>query len=459
MNETDSLAHPMTKPDKSKPKQKKELVISPTFADLMEFRKTNEAIGLRIKEGKLSLLSRKLFNVLVYHAQQLKEPGRNAPIDTEAAKKYFWIPLSEVARDAAYDSNDIALIKQHLEEFQNIKVHIEDDRQWTSERLISSVKLVNPLGLRKKGGIVWLGFAFPPEVFELVMNPAIYTKLSIQYQGLLRSGASLALYEICRRYATNPSKVTAIHSYPYWYSALTGNPVRDAVSPYKYFKRDVIKPSILEINAATDIDVELIEYKTGRCIDRLQFAVELKRQERLDFPTPIVINAELIRKVATYGFSSTEASDLLAIHGEDKILACLHAVEARMAARNSPPLDSPVAYFRWCLRHGASVTQKATGKPRDVSPNRKRMTLMDKFLAHRSRQALVRFNTLSNDEQAELLERLKQSPDGRFLKIGRGTTSPMVRSIIGYWYANELWGEPSAEALSDFAETGRGEKE
>lgn len=433
---------------------KKELLSTSSSPDVMEFRKTNEAIGLRIKEGKLSLLSRKLYNVLVYHAQQLKEPGLNAPIDTDAAKKYFWIRLSDVARDAAYDSNDTALLKQHLDEFQSIKIHIEDDRQWTSERLVSSVKLVNPLGLKKKGGMLWLGFAFPPEVFELVMNPAIYTKLSIQYQGLLRSGPSLALYEICRRYATNPSKVTAIHPYNYWYSTLTGNPVREISSPYKYFKRDVLKPSIVEINAATDIDVELIEHKTGRRVDRLQFAVELKRQGRLDFCASPVIKGELIMKVTKYGFSSTEASDLLVQHGEDKIRLSIRMVDARISATNSPPLDSPAAYFRWSLRHGEVAAPPSNKKNAVQSrPKQKGATLIDKFLAVRSRKALECFNALPENEQAEIIGRIRQSPDARFVKFSRGVRSPMVKSVIAYWYANELWGEPSAEALSKFAES------
>ncbi len=446
---------------KSKPKMQKKVISASASANSMEFRKTNEAIGLRIKDGKLSLLSRKLYNVLVYHAQKLKEPGFNAPIDTEAAKKYFWIQLSEVVRDAAYDSNDTEIIKQHLDEFQNIKILIEDNRQWTSERLISSIKLVNPSGLKKKGGVVWLGFAFPPEVNELVMNPGIYTKLSIQYQGLLRSGPSLALYEICRRYATNPSKVTAIQSYDYWYGALTGNPVREITPPYKYFKRDVLKPSIVEINAATDIDVELIEYKIGRRVDRMQFSVELKRQGRLDFPAPPVINGELILKVTKYGFSTTEASDFLAEHGEEKLFVTIEMVESRLRARNSPPLDSPAAYFRWCLRHEASPTKKLPKKTvgtSSSSPTKKRTTLMEAFIAHRSREAFEIYEGLSDDEQREIIGRIKQSPDGKFIKMGRGTVSPLVRSVIGQWYAHELWGEPSAKALSDFADVYKNEE-
>ena len=47
--------------------------------ELKEFRKTNEAIGLRVSEGRLSLLSRKIFNVMVYHAQRIRNKGENAP--------------------------------------------------------------------------------------------------------------------------------------------------------------------------------------------------------------------------------------------------------------------------------------------------------------------------------------------------------------------------------------------
>src|SRR3954449_2230062 len=84
--------------------------------ELKEFRKTNEAIGLRVSEGHLSLLSRKIFNVMVFHAQQLGAPGENAPLKTEVAKSYYWIPLADLAKDAAYDSNDTELLKAHVQE-------------------------------------------------------------------------------------------------------------------------------------------------------------------------------------------------------------------------------------------------------------------------------------------------------------------------------------------------------
>lgn len=255
-----------------------ELAVS-SFTQTREFRKTNEAIGLRVTEGNLTLLKRKIFNVMMYHAQRMKLTGTNSPIKTSTSDKYFWIPLSELARDAAYDSKDMEFLKEQLEGLQDIKLLMENDRQWTSERLVSSVTLINPKGLKNKNknsGQVWLGYSFPPEVHELVMTPGESTRLNIIYQGLLRSGTALALYEICRRFATNPAKVTYTHTYEHLYNVLTGNAVSaDDLPPYKYFKRDVIKPAIAQINALTDIAIKLIEDKDGtRKVKYLQFKVQ-----------------------------------------------------------------------------------------------------------------------------------------------------------------------------------------
>jgi len=421
----------------------------------MEFRKTNESIGLRVKEGKFSLLSRKLYNVLVFHAQKLKTPGQNAPIDTAAAKKYFWIPLVDVARRAVYDSKDSEFLKQHLEELQNIKVHMEDDRQWTSERLISSVKLVNPAGLGQRGGMLWIGFAFPPEVFEMVMAPNTYTKLSIYYQGLLKSVASLALYEICRRYATNPSKLTMSGSYEYWYSVLSCSPARDEPPPYKYFKRDVLKPGIAEINASTDIDVELIEHKNGRKVVGLQFHVELKRQPGFEFAPPPVINGELIAEIMRYGFSQTEAADMTVQYPEEKLRNAISVVVARAASRSSPPLDSPAAYLRWALRHPQESLSKPSLAAPKVSRQADERPIMERFLGTRGREAFALFDQIEKeDEQALLLCEFKKSPYSNGIRLSKGVTTRISQTAVGMWYANYLWGEPNGEALAAFVEMG-----
>lgn len=445
--------HAMARKSKAKAGE----VVTIDAGDLREFRKTNEAIGLRVVEGNLSLLSRKVFNVMMYHAQEMKVPGLNAPINTAAAKKYFWIPLSDLARDAAYDSKDVQYLKKQLEEMQNIKLLMENERQWTSERLVSSVTLVNPAGLNKHGGQVWFGFAFPPEVHEQVMAPSTYTRLSIVYQSSLKSGSALALYEICRRYATNPSKVTFIQTYEHWYGVITGNSISASTPPvYKYFKRDTLKPAIAEINALTDINIELIEHKNGRRVEKLQFRVEQTKQAQLEFPAPPIIDMELMTRVMKFGFSQADASDLVAQHSDDVLRTAITRVEARAESKGMTPLETPAGYFRWALqelaRNPTPMPALAAPKAGSLSGKASGRNVMERFLAARAVEALGVYKELDDVERKTLFESFKAHHATKSLKLDKGLDSAAVRGIFAPWYAKELWGEPTAQALAQFIE-------
>ncbi len=436
-----------------KPKGKSD---PPAKGDLKEFRKTNEAIGLRVSEGRLSLLSRKIFNVMVYHAQRIRVKGENAPIDTDAAKNYFWIPMADVARDAAYDSKDTELLKEHAQELQNIRIHSEDAIQWTSERLVSSVKLVNPKGLNKKGGMLWFGFAFPPEVESMVMSPGSYTKLSVYYQAMLRSGASLALYEICRRYATNPSRVTNRAEWQWWYGALTGNPVTDSIPEYKYFKRDVIKTAVAEINMVTDINVELVEHKQGRRVAGVQFKVTPAQQTGLMFPAPPIIDGDLVQRMMALGISQDDACNILATTEDGKLRATLDLTENRIRNPKATRIDSPAGYFKLALRDGyASNTEvakknvlKFPPKP-DVEASVE--AIRERYFVERAKDAYALFNELDKAEQHDWIARFKQSDASRGINLGRGLASASARSAFSMWFAREQWQEPTDSDLLAFA--------
>jgi hypothetical protein len=425
--------------------------------DLKEFRKTNDAIGLRVSEGRLSLLSRKIFNVMVYHAQRIRTKGENAPIDTEVAKNYYWIPMAELARDAAYDSRDTELFKEQVQELQNIRIFSEDAIQWTSERLVSSVKLVNPKGLKKQGGMLWFGFAFPPEVESMVMMPGSYTKLSVYYQALLRSGASLALYEICRRYATNPSKVTNRADWEWWYGALTGNPVGETIPEYKYFKRDVLKYAISEINMVTDINVELIEHKQGRRVAALQFRVVPAQQESLALSAPPIIDGELVRRMMTLGLSQDDACNLMATTDDGKLRATLDLTENRLKNPKAAKISSPAGYFKQALRDGyASNTdiakqtlQKIEKKP---SVEASIEAIKERYLVERAKDALGLYNELSEDEQSAWLVKFKQSKEAKGMNLARGLSTASARTAFSMWFAREQWPqEPTDSDLLAFA--------
>lgn len=437
-------------------KKKAGKAVTPASGQLKEFRKTNEAIGLRVSEGRLSLLSRKIFNVMVYHAQRIRTKGENAPIDSEVAKNYYWIPLAELARDAAYDSRDTELLKEQVQELQNIRIFSEDAIQWTSERLVSSVKLVNPRGLKKQGGMLWFGFAFPPEVESMVMTPGSYTKLSVYYQAMLRSGASLALYEICRRYATNPSKVTNRADWEWWYGALTGNPVGEALPEYKYFKRDTLKYAISEINMVTDINVELIEHKQGRRVASLQFRVTPAQQEALALSAPPVIDGELVQRMMALGLSQDDACNLLATTDDAKLRATLELTESRIKHPNAAKISSPAGYFKQALRDGyasnTDIAQKTVQKiEQKPSVEASIKAIKERYFVARAKDALAMYQELDDVEQGAWLDRFKESGSAKGINFARGLTNASARTAFSLWFAEQQWPDPTDSDLLRFA--------
>ncbi len=421
----------------------------------LEIRKSNEAIGLRVVSGRLTLLNRKVFNVLMYHAQRIRTLGQDAPIDTPAAQKYFWVPLSVLARNASYDSRDMQFLREQISEMQDIKLLLETDRQWTSERLIASVTFVNPKGLHSRTGQVWVGFAFPPEVHESVMQPETYTRLSIHYQGLLRSGTALALYELCRRYATNPSKLTSTYTVEHWYGLLTGNPVPEDpadLPEYKYFKRDVLKNAIAEVNRVTDIEVELIEHKLGRRVQQLQFRVEFKPDTQHESRAPFAIDMGVLEKLMGLGMSQHEASNIIGEYPDEKINQALAVVEARINSTNSAPIHSKVAYLRWALKSDAKLPEKKTEAKIKASSASKGPTLLERFLAARAKLALDVFKEMDDEQRNATFEQFKAQASGKVPALEKALEKGVTRTALSLWYADSLWGEPTVEKLSHFAD-------
>src|SRR4051812_22057348 len=84
-----------------------ELSSSHTLTDEQSFAKANEAIAIRPKRGKMTLLSRRIFNAMVYHAQR-------QGVD----KLVYTVPLGQLIGDAHFNSNNPELLKSHLRDMQ-----------------------------------------------------------------------------------------------------------------------------------------------------------------------------------------------------------------------------------------------------------------------------------------------------------------------------------------------------
>jgi hypothetical protein len=419
-----------------------------------EFRKANDAIGFRVVEGKFSLLSRRIYNAFIFRAQEVGKTGVEAPADVPGFEDYYWIRMADLCANTEYTSRDYEFFKEHAEALQNIKVEATSDKMWASERLLAGLTIFNTSGLRNKGGTVYIGFAFPPQVREKVLKPDTYTKLSLYYQAVLRSAHSLALYEVCRRYATSPSHLTNRDSWQEWYHVLSGNSIKDVVLPeYKYFKRDMILKALAEINSVTDIDVDLIETKKGRKVEDIQFRVHLKAQASLlEVGPAIVIDSSVIERMLRLGISEADAKEYYSNHEEKALSATIDFVEKRI--RKGPSVDAPAGYFRTALQKGFATTAplaQALEKPKPVS--RPRKGFRERFIAARNQEALRYYTELSSQEQAGLYTTFSGEAD-RSLRphLKKGLNSPVVSAAFAGWLATRTWGEVTDAAVLDFAE-------
>lgn len=437
---------------------KKTDVVSPSSAEL---RKAVEAIAIQPKSGKITLLTRKLFNVLLAVAQQADESG-----DTYRAL------LSDIVANSAFDSNDTALVKEHLRRMVSVQVEWSQGtssqkpgRKWGISTLIADAEILEDPATRR----VWVEFSFAPKIKKKLLDPVQYARLSLQFQSQLRSSAGLALYEICVRYLTNPSHLTMRETWEWWRPILSGTPDTEAGDEakreYKYFKRDYLRPAIAEVNAVTNIFVELIEHREGRRVAEIQFRVTERKQPMLALDEhPNVFDSTLVDRMVKIGIPLKEAQSLYADSEENRIRAALQLTEQRMRSTSLPPVRSAAALFKDALKKGyappvetvasgASANGKAAAALGSDDPKAR---LLDEYSAWRRKEARALY-----DEQGELeREVARQSFEtdelpglGTHLRDDwrrRGLESKLADTAFFDWLARKTWGAPTDGDLLAF---------
>ena len=433
--------------------KKKTDVVSPSSAEL---RKAVEAIAIQPKSGKITLLTRKLFNVLLAVAQQADESG-----DTYRAL------LSDIVANSAFDSNDTALVKEHLRRMVSVQVEWstgtssqKPGRKWGISTLIADAEILEDAATRR----VWVEFSFAPKIKKKLLDPVQYARLSLQFQSQLRSSAGLALYEICVRYLTNPSHLTMREPWEWWRPILSGTPDSEAGDEakreYKYFKRDYLRPAIAEVNAVTNINVELIEHREGRRVSEIQFRVSERKQPMLALDEhPNVFDSTLVDRMVKIGIPLKEAQTLYADSEENRIRAALQMTEQRLRSTTLPPVRSPAALFKDALKKGyappveeapALAAKKATGE------DDPKARLLAEYAAYRRKQARELYDEQGESERElarEMFEDEALPALGAHLRDEwrkRGLASKIVETAFFDWLALKTWGEPTDGDLLAF---------
>lgn len=438
-------------------------------------RKAVNTLAIVPKSTRITTLARKTYNVLLHQAQ-----------DQGLEKDVFRAPLGTIIRGLDFDSNDQALIKKHLRAMVSTTVEWQspttgEGSSWNVSGLLAHARL------SKEQGQVWVEWSYAVNLRQELLEPSVFARLRLEIISQLRSHASVALYEICTRYKEVGR--TARQEWRWWVPVLSGNPPseKSARLEYRIFKRDTLKPSIAEINAISDIDIELVEHKAGRAVGDIQFRITPKRQASLGLTRPPQpVDMELVARAQRLGIGEEVVESVIQEHGEPALRAALESLQRRSASSYPEPVRDPARYLRALLpaevarlqrqaeEQGARAAEPAADTadaPERASreqQDKRRARWFAEWTRRQHEKCAAAIEALSPEGQKELERGLAAQLRERNAHpsiIKRLTTSgwqhPMVRhEMLKYFGAatfGERWDEPSAEQLLGVAaEMGEG---
>jgi hypothetical protein len=424
-------------------------------------RKPVNTLAIVPKSARITTLGRKSYNVLLYEAQ---EQGLERDV--------FRAPLDRVIKGVDFDSNDHALIKKHLRAMVSTTVEWQspttgEGNSWNVSGLLAHARLT------KERGQVWVEWSYAVNLKQELLQPTVFARLRLEIISQLRSHAGVALYEICTRYKDIGR--TARQHWRWWQPVLSGNPSseRSAKQEYRIFKRDTLKLAVAEVNALTDIDVELIEHREGRFIDEIQFHIRPKRQASLALgEAPKPVDVRMIQRAAALGIPEDTAEALSHKHGDEALGTALDALERRVASNFPEPLRDPLRYLRSLMpaeeakadkraadrsTAAAALSDPQSPAARDLQAKRQARWLAEWVNRRREEVAaeLAALSTRAQDSLVEELladmERRNAHPSIRKRLQTSGWQHPMVRPEMLRFYAaathGERWDQPTAEHL------------
>lgn len=279
----------------------------------LDNRKLKKHVAAIHTDGQLSLLQRKLSNVLLVNAYDCLLTQSEHTID----EKTLCVMLG-------YDSNDRVPLKRALKALAAIQAEWDilddggDEVEWGVASLLSHAVL-------SKGRC---RYGYAPALAEKLYNPAIYASINMKVQRRFKSGHALALYENCYRF----KKVGSTGWWPIQtFRRLLGVGESEYYQAFKHLNAKIIKPVVKEINTHSDIEITPEYKKQGRSISEIRFVIKPNAQ----LPLIDIDDDDSVKGTPVYerlmdlGISHKLAQQWIASHGEDYVLEKLDYADSQ----------------------------------------------------------------------------------------------------------------------------------
>jgi hypothetical protein len=377
-----------------------------------------------------------------------------------------------------YGSNDLELIKKHLRSMVSTSVEWNspttgEGPKWTVCTLIAHATLT------KEKGQIWVEWSYAKPIKQELIEPSVFARLSLGMLSQMHTYSGIALYEICSRYRAIGR--TSRQEWRWWLPVLTGQPngERLAKMEYRFFKRDSIKPAIAEINAITDIEVELVEHKAGKSINELQFFVKVKAKVSLPLKSKAKpVDMAIVSRAVTLGIGDDKAEELITQFGSDSVSDGLSALEKRIVSSYPEPVRDAFRYLKVSLEGDqlqkvaehkqAQDIQDERGSEPNVSlaskikENAVKASWQEEWIRRQRLKVIQMLRELGPEVIADLSTQLLEqmaSTNAHPSLIKRMQTSGwdhnLVRHLMVDYFAkaslDEAWDKPTTEQLLEVA--------
>lgn len=277
--------------------------------------------------GKLTLLQRKLSNVLLLNAY-----------DTLVHRSTHAIDARTLCTMIGYNSNDMETLKQSLRGLVETSAEWDmldenGEQEWGVSSLLSYAKL--------KGGVC--EYAYSPALAQKLHDPKVFALINLNIQRRFTSGHALALYENCYRFVRTGST-------GWWplelFRRLMG--VNDSAyyETFKHLNAKVIKPAVAEVNKTSNIILTPETRKMGRTVTEIRFKIAKNPQlSILDLDDGEGLrNEPVYLRLVAQGVSDRLARQWVKEHGAAHVAEKLAYVAGRADVQN------PVRYLTAALR-------------------------------------------------------------------------------------------------------------
>lgn len=291
--------------------------------------------------GKLTLLQRKLSNVLLLNAY-----------DTLRTSQAHRIDARTLCLMVGYNSNDMDSLKASLRGLAETVAEWDmldqkGRQEWGVSALLSFATL--------KEGVC--EYAYSPALAEKLHDPKVFALINLNIQRKFTGGHALALYENCFRFVN-------VGSTGWWsletFKRLMGVDESTYYQSYKHLNAKIIKPAVKEVNKVSDIVITPEVRKQGRAVAEIRFKIKRNPQLAiLDLDDGEGLRkGEIYAQVRSLGVSDRLARQWLAQHGEEYVSSKL----AYVSQRNH--VKSPAKYLRAAIDQDFNdVEERVSGPP------------------------------------------------------------------------------------------------